>query len=134
MARAETPFPARGNCYNARCPTRAILGHVTGRWGALVLGALTAGTMRYSEIRVRVDGISEKMLAQTLRDLERDGFVHRRQHPSVPPRVDYTLTPAGGELAKRGHGLIHWPEDHVAGVVAAQESHDHARAGLRAVG
>ena len=134
MARGDKPLPARGNCYNAACPTRAILSHVTGRWGALVLGALTGGTMRYSEVRVRVDGISEKMLAQTLRDLERDGFVLRRQHPSVPPRVDYTLTPAGVELAKRVHGLIHWLEDHVAGVVAAQESHDHARAGLRAVG
>jgi DNA-binding HxlR family transcriptional regulator len=110
------------------------LGHVTGRWGALVLGALTGGTRRYSELRARVDGISEKMLAQTLRDLERDGFLVRRQYPAVPPRVDYTLTPAGAEVAKRVHGLIVWLEDHVAGVVAAQESHDRSRVALRAVG
>src|SRR5277367_3917396 len=96
----------RGNCYSADCPAREVLGHVTGRWGGLVLGALTGGTRRYSELRDRVDGISEKMLAQTLRDLERDGLVRRRQYPEVPPRVDYTLTPAGTEVADRVHSLI----------------------------
>ncbi len=80
-----------GNCYDSSCPAREVLGHVTGRWGGLVLGALLDGTKRYSELRNRIDGISEKMLAQTLRDLERDGLVLRRQYPAVPPRVDYTL-------------------------------------------
>lgn len=118
----------RGNCYNARCRSRAVLGHVTGRWGGLVLGALLEGTRRYSELRTRVDGISEKMLAQTLRDLERDGLIARRQYPAVPPRVDYTLTPAGAEVAERVRSLISWLEDHVSDLRAAHERHDGARA------
>jgi DNA-binding HxlR family transcriptional regulator len=109
-----------GDCYSAACPAREVLGHVTGRWGGLVLGALTRGTQRYSEIRERIDGISEKMLAQKLRELERDGLVVRRQHPEVPPRVDYTLTPAGVEVAERVVSLIGWLQDHVAELMAAQ--------------
>jgi len=118
------PAPDRGNCYSARCPARAVLGHVTGRWGSLVLGALVGGTLRYSELRARIDGISEKMLAQTLHALERDGLVVRRQHPAVPPRVDYTLTAAGSEVAQRVHGLIRWLEEHVGDFVDAQDAHD----------
>jgi DNA-binding HxlR family transcriptional regulator len=120
--------PERGNCYNADCPAREVLGHVTGRWGGLVLGALTRGTRRYSELRARIDGISEKMLAQTLRDLERDGLVLRRQFPSVPPRVDYTLTPGGMEVALRVESLIGWLQDHVHELVAAQQQHAATRA------
>lgn len=112
-----------GNCYNAECPAREVLGHVTGRWGGLVLGALINGTRRYSEIRDRIEGISEKMLAQTLRDLERDGLVLRRQHAAMPPRVDYTLTPGGMEVALRVDSLISWLQDHVAELVAAQRAH-----------
>jgi DNA-binding HxlR family transcriptional regulator len=114
----------RGNCYSAACPAREVLGHVTGRWGGLVLGALLEGTRRYSELRDRIDGISEKMLAQTLRDLERDGLVIRRQHAAVPPRVDYTLTPGGTEVAQRVDSLIGWLQDHVHELVAAQREHE----------
>jgi DNA-binding HxlR family transcriptional regulator len=114
----------RGDCYSAACPAREVLGHVTGRWGGLVLGALTHGTRRYSELRARIEGISEKMLAQTLRDLERDGLVIRRQYPTVPPRVDYTLTPGGMEVAQRVESLIGWLQDHVGELVAAQQMHE----------
>jgi DNA-binding HxlR family transcriptional regulator len=114
----------RGDCYSAACPAREVLGHVTGRWGGLVLGALTHGTRRYSEIRARIEGISEKMLAQTLRDLERDGLVLRRQYPAVPPRVDYTLTPGGMEVAQRVESLIGWLQDHVHELVSAQQMHE----------
>jgi DNA-binding HxlR family transcriptional regulator len=113
-----------GDCYSAACPAREVLGHVTGRWGGLVLGALTRGTRRYSELRARIEGISEKMLAQTLRDLERDGLVLRRQYPTVPPRVDYTLTPGGMEVAQRVESLIGWLQDHVDELVAAQQMHE----------
>jgi DNA-binding HxlR family transcriptional regulator len=119
----ETP-PVGGNCYMSDCPAREVLGHVTGRWGGLVLGALTRGTRRYSELRARIDGISEKMLAQTLRDLERDGLVIRRQYPAVPPRVDYTLTPSGMEVAQRVDSLISWLQDHVHEFVASQREHE----------
>jgi DNA-binding HxlR family transcriptional regulator len=132
MARISSPepdrMPARGNCYDSRCVTRKILGHVTGRWGALVLGALIDGTQRYSELRTRVDGISEKMLAQTLRDLERDGLVKRHQYPTVPPRVDYTLTSTGLEVAERVHGLISWLEDNVRQLLNAQKRHERNQA------
>ena len=114
----------RGDCYSAACPAREVLGHVTGRWGGLVLGALTHGTRRYSELRARIEGISEKMLAQTLRDLERDGLVLRRQYPAVPPRVDYTLTPGGMEVAQRVESLIGWLQDHVHKLVSAQQMHE----------
>jgi DNA-binding HxlR family transcriptional regulator len=109
------------------CPAREVLGHVTGRWGGLVLGALSGGTRRYSELRMKIDGISEKMLAQSLRDLERDGLVVRRQHPTVPPRVDYTLTPAGMEVAERVTSLISWLQDHVKDLVASQEAHEASK-------
>jgi DNA-binding HxlR family transcriptional regulator len=120
----------RGDCYSAACPAREVLGHVTGRWGGLVLGALTHGTRRYSELRARVEGISEKMLAQTLRDLERDGLVLRRQYPAVPPRVDYTLTPGGMEVAQRVESLIGWLQDHVHELVAAQQMHESKKVAM----
>ena len=110
------------------CTAREVLGHVTGRWGGLVLGALLEGTRRYSELRDRIDGISEKMLAQTLRDLERDGLVIRRQHPAMPPRVDYTLTAGGIEVAKRVDSLINWLQDNVGDLMAAHREHEETRA------
>ncbi|CAM5490322.1 HxlR family transcriptional regulator [Streptomyces purpurascens] len=79
------------------CPSRGTLEHVTGRWGGLALTALYEGSLRFNELRRRVDGVSEKMLSQTLHALERDGLVHREAQPTNPPRVDYELTPLGAE-------------------------------------
>src|SRR6266700_290445 len=87
-----------GNVFEPNCPSRVLLDHVTSRWGVLVLVALWDGTMRWSEIRRWVKGVTEKMLAQTLRTLEADGLVLRDVHPVVPPRVDYSLTERGREL------------------------------------
>jgi DNA-binding HxlR family transcriptional regulator len=84
----------------ADCPARAVLDHVTSKWGVLVLAALADGTHRWGELRREVDGISEKMLASTLRSFENDGLVERRAFPEIPPRVEYRLTPLGGELAE----------------------------------
>jgi DNA-binding HxlR family transcriptional regulator len=117
-------IPTRGNCFDSGCAAREVLGHVTGRWGALVLAALTEGTKRFSELRARIDGISEKMLAQRLRELERDGLLVRRQYPEVPPRVEYTLTPAGREVAQRLSGLIGWLEDHLREILGAHQAHE----------
>ncbi len=83
------------------CPTRVVLSHVTSRWGVLVLLALRDGPVRWGELRRTIEGVSEKMLASTLRTLEHDGIVHRDVQPTVPPRVDYSLTGAGQELAER---------------------------------
>ncbi|MCF3121429.1 winged helix-turn-helix transcriptional regulator [Streptomyces silaceus] len=118
------------NVFSKRCPSRSTLEHVTGRWGALTLGALHEGTFRFNELRRRVDGVSEKMLSQTLHALERDGLVHRDAQPTNPPRVDYRLTPLGHEIAERLLTLIHFVEARQDDVQKAQERYDEARGTL----
>ncbi|WP_323747579.1 helix-turn-helix domain-containing protein [Catenulispora rubra] len=90
------------------CPARALLERVTSRWGVLVLVALSDGTMRWGEIRRLLTGVTEKMLAQTLRTLEADGLVAREAHPVVPPRVDYSLTEQGRRAARLLLPLVDW--------------------------
>lgn len=99
------------------CPSRVVLDHVTSKWGVLVLVALADRTLRWNELRRVVEGVSEKMLAQTLRVLERDGLVHREAAPSIPPRVDYSLTPLGRELTAHLLPLVGWVMDHAEGIV-----------------
>ncbi|HSV39405.1 MAG TPA: helix-turn-helix domain-containing protein [Nocardioidaceae bacterium] len=95
--------------FPASCPSRTVLDHVTSKWGVLVLLALSeAGTLRWSELRRRTQGVSEKMLAQTLRTLEADGLVSRIAHPVVPPHVEYSLTARGSELAALLNPLMSW--------------------------
>ena len=104
----------------AQCPSRSVLDHVTSKWGVLVLLALSAGDHRWSELRRVVDGVSEKMLAQTLRTLEADGFVHRDAEPVIPPRVTYSLTARGRELAGHLLPLMAWITEHADDIVAAR--------------
>jgi DNA-binding HxlR family transcriptional regulator len=111
------------------CPSRGTLENVTGRWGSLTLGALHDGTFRFNELRRRVDGVSEKMLSQTLHALERDGLVHRAAQPTNPPRVDYSLTPLGRETGERLMALIDLVEQRMPEVLAAQRRYDEARGG-----
>ncbi|MEV5137616.1 helix-turn-helix domain-containing protein [Streptomyces syringium] len=106
------------------CPSRDTLGHVTGRWGSLTLGALHDGTFRFNELRRRVDGVSEKMLSQTLHALERDGLVHREAQPTNPPRVDYALTPLGQTVTERLMALIELVEERMPEVLVARERYD----------
>ena len=100
----------RGELFAADCPSRSVLKHITSRWGVLLLVALLAGTHRFSDLRRKVGGISEKMLAQTLQDLEGDGLVVRKSYDVVPPHVDYTLSPLGLEAAQRVEALTDWIE------------------------
>ncbi len=102
----------------AACPSRVVLDHVTSKWGVLLLVALSERTMRWGELRRTVEGISEKMLAQTLRTLEADGIVHREVTASIPPRVDYSLTPRGTELVARLLPLMEWIVDNAEEIVA----------------
>ena len=97
------------------CPGRALLGHVTSRWGVLVIVALSDGTMRWGELRRLLTGVTEKMLSQTLHTLEADGIVAREAHPVVPPRVDYSLTDRGCELAALLRPLADWAAVTAAG-------------------
>ena len=101
-------MPGPGEVFAAACPSRVVLDHVTSKWGVLVLVALSDGPQRWSELRRRAEGISEKMLAQTLRTLEADGFVHRDAQPVIPPRVDYSLTDRGTELVALLLPLFGW--------------------------
>ena len=113
--------------FNVACASRTVLDHVTGRWGVLALVALDDGVFRFNALRRRVQGVSEKMLAQTLQALERDGFVHREARPTIPPHVEYSLTPAGREVAQRLRGLIEVLEAGVPAVMAAQARYDEAK-------
>ncbi|MEU3014523.1 winged helix-turn-helix transcriptional regulator [Nocardia asteroides] len=103
-----TGLPA--DVYSARCPTREVLDHIAGKWTVLIVDALADGTLRYTDLRRRIDGISQKMLTQTLRGLERDGFVTRTVYPTVPPRVDYALTDLGHSLREPITALREWVE------------------------
>ncbi|MEU6480629.1 helix-turn-helix domain-containing protein [Streptomyces sp. NPDC047017] len=116
------------NVFARVCPSRGTLEHITGRWGALTVGALYEGSLRFNELRRRVDGVSEKMLSQTLQALERDGLVHREAQPTNPPRVDYELTPLGREVAGRLLALIHCVEGRMDDVLAARAAYDARRA------
>ena len=101
----------------AACPTRTVLDHVTSKWGVLVIIALSEESLRWGELRRVVQGISEKMLAQTLRVLEADGFVLRVAQPTIPPRVDYSLTERGRELSARLLPLMAWIDDNASAIL-----------------
>ena len=101
----------RGDVFQLDCPSRDVMRHVTSRWGVLLLIALQGGTHRFSALRRRVCGISERMLAQTLQWLETDGLVRRHALPVVPPHVEYTLTPLGEEAAEKVAALADWIEE-----------------------
>ncbi|WZH36722.1 MAG: helix-turn-helix domain-containing protein [Microbacterium enclense] len=100
------------------CPTRTVLDHVMGKWGILVLMALSEGTQRWGVLRRHVSGISEKMLASTLKTLEADGLVVRTAYPEVPPRVEYALTDLGRDLMQRVLPLMEWVADNATAIVA----------------
>ncbi|MGY1947455.1 winged helix-turn-helix transcriptional regulator [Nocardia asiatica] len=108
--------------YSAKCPTREILDHIAGKWTVLIIDALADGTMRYTDLRTRIDGISQKMLTQTLRQLEADGFVTRTVHPTIPPRVDYTLTELGHSLRTPIAALRDWIESNINRIEEARRA------------
>jgi DNA-binding HxlR family transcriptional regulator len=114
--------------YNRNCATRTILDRIGDRWTVLVVGALTEGPMRFSELSRRIDGVSQKMLTQTLRGLERDGLVTRTVHAAVPPRVEYELTPAGRTLTGPLSALDVWAREHIEDVIRSRGAYDEAQA------
>lgn len=109
------------------CPARSTLEHITGRWAILVLGGLDAGPMRFNALLRRVEGVSEKMLAQALQALRRDGFVHREVRTAFPPNVEYSLTPLGRETAAKVLGLIEYLEAQMPQVLAANDHYDQEK-------
>lgn len=112
----------RGDLMASACPSRTVLKHVTSQWGVLVLIALQAGTHRFSELRRKIGGVSERMLAQTLQWLEADGLVDRVAYKVVPPHVEYSLTPLGCEAAHKVAALADWIEASLPVVLNARQS------------
>jgi DNA-binding HxlR family transcriptional regulator len=112
----------RGELFCVQCPSRQILQHVTSRWGVLVLVALMEGTHRFSELRRKIGGVSEKMLAQTLQCLEDDGFVKRVSLPVLPPHVEYSLTPLGEEIGGKVEALADWIETNLSVILKSQQT------------
>jgi DNA-binding HxlR family transcriptional regulator len=113
-----------GDPYQQGCPTRRILDRIGDRWTVLVVGALGDGTARFSELKRRIKGISQKMLTQTLREMERDGLVTRTMYAQVPVRVEYRLTDAGRSLRGPLKALEEWSIEHLGAVTTAQQSYD----------
>jgi len=106
------------------CETRQILDRVADKWSLLVIALLEERSLRFTELRRLVDGVSQRMLTRTLRHLERDGLVCRTVHPVVPPRVDYHLTPLGTSLHATIKALVTWTEDHRQEIAAARDEYD----------
>ncbi|GAA4454801.1 winged helix-turn-helix transcriptional regulator [Phytohabitans houttuyneae] len=116
------------DAFLAECPTRALLETLSDKWMGLVLASLGGGPMRHSELARKIAGVSQKMLTQTLRTLERDGLVTRTVTPTVPVRVDYALTPLGRDLAPVMVAIKTWAEAHMDEVRAARVAYDEGQA------
>ncbi|MCI3932400.1 winged helix-turn-helix transcriptional regulator [Streptomyces sp. AN091965] len=106
------------------CQVRQILDRIADKWSLLVIALLDQRRLRFTELRREIDGISQRMLTVTLRQLERDGLVRRTVHPVVPPRVEYELTPLGGTLHHTIQSLVTWTEEHQNEIAAARSSYD----------
>ena len=120
----QTQQPLAWNAYNALCPTRQVLNRIADKWTVLVVSSLESGTKRFSVLRREIDGVSQKMLTQTLRGLERDGLVTRKIYATVPPKVEYSLTPLGNTLVVLLRSIRVWSETHIEKVMSAQERYD----------
>ena len=106
------------------CEVRQILDRIADKWSLLVIALLDRRTLRFSELRRTIDGISQRMLTVTLRQLERDGLVRRTVYPVVPPRVDYELTPLGVTLHDTIQALVTWTEEHQSEIATARADYD----------
>jgi len=116
----QTVSELAADVFSRGCTSREALEHVTGKWSLLALSALAESPHRFGELRRRIEGVSEKMLAQSLQTLERDGWVHREVRSAIPPHVEYRLTDAGTDLVPHLLGLVHFVEDRLPAVRAAR--------------
>ncbi|MBV8916628.1 winged helix-turn-helix transcriptional regulator [Bradyrhizobium sp.] len=117
-----------GNVYAAACPTRQILDRVGDKWAVLILLLLRDDTRRFNQLRRAIEGISQKMLSQVLKSLERDGLIRRRVIATVPVTVEYSMTPLGTTLAAAVDPLRDWAEKNLKDVLAAQRRYDAQQA------
>ncbi|MCF6264671.1 MAG: helix-turn-helix transcriptional regulator [Xanthomonadales bacterium] len=110
--------------YNQSCPTRVVLNRIADKWTVLVVGALALETKRFGQLKRELDGISQKMLTQTLRAMERDGMVNRKVYPEVPPKVEYSLTELGCTLVSVLEDVRTWSEGNIEKILQAQTKYD----------
>ena len=115
--------------FEDRCPTRLVLDRLADKWALLVLDRLRGGPVRFNGLRRDIKGVSQKVLSQTLKRLERDGLVDRTVHPTVPVSVEYALTPLGRTLTETVAAFAHWAERNMDAVLTAQAAYDAAIAG-----
>src|SRR6266508_4027746 len=127
----RAPDPPRG-LVSPSCRAREVLDRVGDKWSLYVIHLLGGGTRRFRDLRRIIDGISQRMLTVTLRGLERDGLITRTVHPTVPPRVDYALTPMGRTLLDTVRSLVEWADEHLPDIDAARAAYDHRTALLSA--
>jgi DNA-binding HxlR family transcriptional regulator len=120
---------ARGNVFAPDCPTRQLLDRIGDKWSVLILTVLDDGEMRFNGLKRRIDGVSQKMLSQTLRSLERDGLVTRAVEHSMPITVTYGVTPLGRELMAALRLMIDWAETRMSAVSASQQRYDARQIG-----
>lgn len=125
METTASPLPTDAEVYLGNCPTRQILDRIADKWTTLLIGMLAQHeTLRFNELKRMIGGISQKMLTQTLRDMERDGLVKRTMYPEIPPRVEYSLTPLGKTLCGPIAALTQWAHDYIDEVKSAQAEFD----------
>jgi len=110
----------------ANCPVRNVLDRISGKWHTLLITALIDGPLRFGELKRALPDISQRMLTQSLRDLQRDGLIARRVYPTVPPSVDYRLTDLGHSLIEPLAGLIRWAEAQAEAIAGARQEFDAA--------
>ncbi len=112
------------DAFRRGCPSQTVLNLLASKWTHLTICALRDKTCRFAELQRHIEGITPRMLTQTLRLLERDGLVHREVFPVVPPRVDYSLTPLGREVVGLLRDILTWSETHVPDIVTARQAYD----------
>lgn len=120
----ERGFRMKWDVYNEHCPTRVVLDRIADKWTVLIVGALEDRTKRFGELRREIGGVSQKMLTQTLRGLERDGIVARTVYATVPPKVEYSLTDLGRTLVRILEAIRDWSENNIEDVLKARTEYD----------
>jgi DNA-binding HxlR family transcriptional regulator len=128
-APVATPAIPGWNCYSAACPSREVLNRLADKWALLILGTLSGGPVRFNELRRRIEGVSQKMLSQTLKNLERDGLICRKAYATVPVTVEYAMTDLGATLADTIVALRHWTSTHMDSVLQSQKVYDAGQRG-----
>jgi len=112
------------NVYNKNCPTRLVLNRIADKWTVLIVGSLSQETKRFGVLKREITGISQKMLTQSLRGMERDGLINRKVYPTVPPKVEYSLTSLGETLVSLLGDISNWSENNIEKVLKAQKKYD----------